>query len=632
MAEESLKIKVGADVASAQKALKDLGDSAETNLGKRVPKAAKETGKAITSIPAIDTKALDASIEKLVQSIGHFSKSIGGAEKTIIQFAGAAHSAAQKMGSVPPAIQKTTKEVTALTPAVQKASKAIATLPNHTGRANQALMNFGRVAQDAPFGLIGIANNIDPLLSSFQALKKETGSTGSALKALGAGLLGPAGLAIGISAISSLAIVAIQKYGSLGEAFRVLTGQTKALTEEQKKYQEEQTKAAVSIEKQKIELDSLVKIAKGDVGTKEQQSAALEKLNKLIPDNIGVLTKQNIVTQQGAEIIRAYTQALVDQAEAELLIQRAAELRVKLREKEKTLNKDLTNEVRKAGKAQAQIAAGASVSGALSGVSVVGSTAAADEKAIINASQAFKDYIADYKELASLGSRIDELTAGSVVLDTKDVKEKVVKAKKEIEDALKAANVTLPIGTVTLPTSGLEIATGQAKTIFDQLNLKKANTELALTGAKEGSVNVDNLAKSMTGLGKQIKYNVDLVEAFGSLFQSSFEAALISGRNFFESFIDGLKKLIARMLAAIAVAAILNAVTGGKAGSFMSLFSKFSGLNMSGGSAPAAPSSVGGTPSVAAGGMFGDSVQFEIQGQKLVGVLNRVNNSNRING
>ena len=36
-----------------------------------------------------------------------------------------------------------------------------------TNTASQSLINLGRVAQDAPFGFIGIANNINPLLESF---------------------------------------------------------------------------------------------------------------------------------------------------------------------------------------------------------------------------------------------------------------------------------------------------------------------------------------------------------------------------------------------------------------------------------------------------------------------------------
>jgi hypothetical protein len=74
-----------------------------------------------------------------------------------------------------------------------------------------ALTNLGRVAQDAPFGFIGIQNNLNPLLESFQRLKAETGGTGSALKALGQSLIGPAGLGIALSVVSA-GILFYQQY------------------------------------------------------------------------------------------------------------------------------------------------------------------------------------------------------------------------------------------------------------------------------------------------------------------------------------------------------------------------------------------------------------------------------------
>jgi len=80
-----------------------------------------------------------------------------------------------------------------------------------SNQAAFALTNLGRVAQDAPFGFIGIQNNLNPLLESFQRLKKETGSAGSALKALGGSLLGAGGLGLALSVVSA-GILLYQQY------------------------------------------------------------------------------------------------------------------------------------------------------------------------------------------------------------------------------------------------------------------------------------------------------------------------------------------------------------------------------------------------------------------------------------
>ena len=75
-----------------------------------------------------------------------------------------------------------------------------------TADATTALSNLSRVAQDAPYGFIGIANNLNPLLESFQRLSKESGSSTQALKSMVAGLTGPAGIGLALGVVSSLAV------------------------------------------------------------------------------------------------------------------------------------------------------------------------------------------------------------------------------------------------------------------------------------------------------------------------------------------------------------------------------------------------------------------------------------------
>jgi hypothetical protein len=72
--------------------------------------------------------------------------------------------------------------------------------------ATNALGNLSRVAQDAPYGFMGIANNLNPLLESFQRLSKESGGAGGALKSLVSGLTGPAGIGLALGVVSSLVV------------------------------------------------------------------------------------------------------------------------------------------------------------------------------------------------------------------------------------------------------------------------------------------------------------------------------------------------------------------------------------------------------------------------------------------
>jgi hypothetical protein len=90
-------------------------------------------------------------------------------------------------------------------------SRSMGGLTESTKDANIAFANFGRIVQDAPFGLLGISNNIDPMLVSFARLKESVGGTGLALRALGAQLLGPAGLIFLLGSALPTALLFLQR-------------------------------------------------------------------------------------------------------------------------------------------------------------------------------------------------------------------------------------------------------------------------------------------------------------------------------------------------------------------------------------------------------------------------------------
>lgn len=87
---------------------------------------------------------------------------------------------------------------------VQTAFRGVSKTGNE---ASQTLINLSRVAQDAPFGFLGIANNLNPLVESFQRLSASAKQTGtSLLSSLGTALSGPAGIGLGIGIVSALLI------------------------------------------------------------------------------------------------------------------------------------------------------------------------------------------------------------------------------------------------------------------------------------------------------------------------------------------------------------------------------------------------------------------------------------------
>lgn len=160
---------------------------------------------------------------------------------------------------------------------IDKVSKSLGKLPNASNQAAQSLNNLSRVAQDAPYGFIGIANNINPLLESFQRLKATTGTTGGALKALGRELGGAGGLGLAIGVASSLLVVFGDKLFGAGEAAKDAKSATDQLKESIKGIFAETAKEAT-------EVGSLITILKSETETRERKLSSIKELQKIQPE------------------------------------------------------------------------------------------------------------------------------------------------------------------------------------------------------------------------------------------------------------------------------------------------------------------------------------------------------------
>jgi hypothetical protein len=625
MAEEILKIKIGADISEVSKSLSQL------------EKEFKDLQASIKIAKPKDLPALNSELEKLATTIQRV-KNVG-------------RTGFDQYGQD---VSKLAKNIAQVTPAAS--------------RATQSMIGMGRVMQDLAFGPIAIANNIEPLLLSFRELGTASGGFKNAAGALASSLLGGGGLILAFSALTFFMSGGLDTLKQYIPGWKNLAKAQKEAAESAKKHAEETHNAAISMEQQKINLGLLVDTAKGDIGSKEQQVIAIKKLNEVIPDYIGVLSNQNIATAEGTRIIGEYIKQLEKQATAELLIGQLAEINVKKIEEKQDLEKRLTQNLNQQKNIQAQldaaraknndglIGAGADLQSssidALAGQLAALKIAYNEDMKAFQASRA--GMIATQKKLR------DEIGKNSTILDTGGDKkiqseaerqrieyEKYIQMLNSLEVDANAARVGIigaggTGGLFTTPVAGetqiprVSAGIDALAESFNNLNLPKANSDLTLTGAKEGANNVDKLSKSFIDVNEELKTNKELIGAIGGLLTNAFEKGLTSGKNFFKGLIDGLKQLVVRLLAAAAAATILNAVTGGKAGTFLELFSQFSGFDASKfkkGSTVAPSGFAGGSAlNVAPGGAFGGQVLFEIQGQKLVGVLNRVQTSNRING
>jgi len=181
-------------------------------------------------------------------------------------------------------------------------------------QAANSLTNMSRVIQDAPFGFIAIQNNLNPLLESFQRLKAETGSNAGALKALGSVLGGAGGVGIGLSVVSGLVTVAIQKYGSLGNAVDALFGSLSKAAQAQRDVAETFAAASGKAGGEIANIQALLTVARDETLSRSARAEAINKLNKEYDGYLPKLTQENISTKEVTESINKLTASLIRQA------------------------------------------------------------------------------------------------------------------------------------------------------------------------------------------------------------------------------------------------------------------------------------------------------------------------------
>lgn len=185
-----------------------------------------------------------------------------------------------------------TKALASTAKETQKLDSKLATFSKGSNQATASLINLGRVAQDAPFGFIGIANNINPLLESFQRLKAESGSTGTALKTLGASLLGAGGLGLAVSVITSaLTFFSLSNRGASDSV-----KETKKSTDE----------AAEAVNRYNRAVES----ASGTIISQQQKLTDLNRTLKDTGNTYNELTK-NIVNQALAQFFATQKEGVV---------------------------------------------------------------------------------------------------------------------------------------------------------------------------------------------------------------------------------------------------------------------------------------------------------------------------------
>jgi hypothetical protein len=527
MAEERLKIIVDAETKEALTGFKDL----------------------IKGLDNVDSAALsfNSSLKDMQNELTNLKKKLATATDV------------SEIKSLKKQIDDTTLSIKRQSDATAILVNSNAKLSTSTANALPALTNFGRVIQDAPFGILGVANNIDPLVTSFQSLQKQTGSTTKALGAMLGSLAGPAGIGIGISIVTSLMI----SFGD--EIFNFIKGTDGAIenTDEFKKSLEGFRESAA---KEIIKFKELTAAASDATLPIKQRKEAVDELQKTYPAYIGNLTQEDILA---GKIGVAYD-ALIKSLQAKIALQATEEklipllkeqldIGIKLAQAEKaieTAKKDKLSttdaEIR-----QQQAFARSTGNG---NVTLSGQTQAAGK-----AAQKLKDELTPaYTELSkkinfafnqmqpfinATANLNDKFTSGKTKTDElKKSTESLISTYKKLPAATispvepKAPKPIISQEPVTLG-GALDAKTQQ---LLKQLDVQKQIELQQLKNDEAAQKGIEKQAAAYSGL---------LFPAVDSVF-----SALNNGTSVIDSLGDSLKKLALDLAAAAVKAAILAAI------------------------------------------------------------------------
>lgn len=196
----------------------------------------------------------------------------------------------------------------------KQVEQAMQRLNPASNQASFALTNFGRIAQDLPFGLIGVANNITPLVESLQRLSAQAKETGTSVgKQLLNSLKGGGGLILGVSLLTS-----VMQFAAIGfSAFtRGFDGAGKAAGEaaiDIRKAHQIIADGAASVQGDIANINALLH-AYSDTSSLEKQKRILSELTNINENYFGKLKAGVSTFNEISAAANQYTEALIANA------------------------------------------------------------------------------------------------------------------------------------------------------------------------------------------------------------------------------------------------------------------------------------------------------------------------------
>ena len=210
-------------------------------------------------------------------------------------------------------------------------------LTKATSTYNGVGIEFSRIIQDAPFGIIGVGNNITQLASSFQDLRANSTSTGAALKTALSSIISPANLLVlGISAVTTA--FTLYQMGAFDSKEETKDLKTEVDTLKQSldnmskslgSVDSARLKGNQSAEEELSKVNLLISVIDDETLSRERRISAFNELQKIQPAFFSGITAEEALINGLTKEYNALTTAIFAKASATAIEKKAGELAIK---------------------------------------------------------------------------------------------------------------------------------------------------------------------------------------------------------------------------------------------------------------------------------------------------------------
>lgn len=185
--------------------------------------------------------------------------------------------------------------------------------------ASQGVLGFSRVLSDLPFGIVGVANNLEQLPQAFAAIKKTAQESGKSITStLLTALTGPAGLGLALSAVTAgLTFASVgfdawtRGFGKGKDEVDKYKERLDELGKSLKTINEIEIASAAQTEGQIANVKSLTKIISDSNLPYYQRKQALEQLKSVNKEFFGDLNLESATFDELTKRVNSYNNSLL---------------------------------------------------------------------------------------------------------------------------------------------------------------------------------------------------------------------------------------------------------------------------------------------------------------------------------